>query len=48
MGQTARFQEILRRLAIVDEGLVEDYAGLGLPSSQFLDPKTAGMTSRPH
>ena len=50
MGQTARFQEILRRLAIIDEGFVEDQAGLGLglPSSQFLDPKTAGMTSRPH
>jgi len=25
-----RFQEILRRLAMIDEGFVEDQAGLGL------------------
>ena len=30
MNQTVRFQEILRRLAIIDEGFVEDRAGLGL------------------
>ena len=30
MGQTARFQETLRRLAMIDEGFVEDEAGLGL------------------
>ena len=30
MNQTIRFQEILRRLAIIDEGFVEDQAGLGL------------------
>ena len=30
LGQTVRFQEILRRLAIIDEGFVEDQAGLGL------------------
>jgi hypothetical protein len=30
MSQTVRFQEILRRLAIIDEGFVEDQAGLGL------------------
>ena len=44
MGQTARFQEILRRLAIIDEGFVEDQAGLGLglPASR-LDPKTAAL-----
>lgn len=29
MGQTARFQEILRKLAIMDEGVVQDQAGLG-------------------
>ena len=45
MGQTARFQEILRRLAIIDEGFVEDHAGLGLglPASRCLDPKTAAL-----
>ena len=44
MGQTLRFQEILRRLAIVDEGLAGDQAGLGLglPNSR-LDPKTAAL-----
>jgi len=30
LGQTVRFQEILRRLAMIDEGFVEDQAGLGL------------------
>jgi hypothetical protein len=29
MSQTPRFQEILRRLAIINEGFVEDQAGLG-------------------
>jgi alkylhydroperoxidase/carboxymuconolactone decarboxylase family protein YurZ len=47
MGQTVRFQEILRRLAIIDEGFVEDRAGLGLglglPASRCLDPKTAAL-----
>ena len=45
MSQTVRFQEILRRLAIIDEGFVEDQAGLelGLPSAQVLDPKTAAL-----
>jgi len=43
MGQTVRFQEILRRLAIIDEGFVEDQAGLGLPASRLLDPKTAAL-----
>ena len=45
MGQTVRFQEILRRLAIIDESLVEDQAGLGLdmPGSGLLDPKTAAL-----
>lgn len=43
MGQTARFQETLRRLAMIDEGFVEDEAGLGLDPAQAsaLDPKTA-------
>jgi 4-carboxymuconolactone decarboxylase len=43
MGQTAGFRETLRRLAIVDEGFVEDQAGLALgpASASALDPKTA-------
>ena len=45
MNHTVRFQEILRRLAIIDEGIVEDQAGigLGLPASRLLDPKTAAL-----
>ena len=44
MNQTVRFQEILRKLAIIDEGFVEDQAGLGLglPAAR-LDPKTAAL-----
>jgi len=43
--RAAGFQETLRRLAIIDEGFVEDQAGLGLglPASQLLDPKTAAL-----
>jgi 4-carboxymuconolactone decarboxylase len=45
VGQTAKFQEILRRLVIVDEGLIGDHAGLGLdlPGTRVLDPKTAAL-----
>ena len=45
MGQTARFQETLRRLAMIDEGFVEDEAGLGLGPgcTPALDPKTAAL-----
>jgi len=45
MSQAARFQETLRRLAMVDEGFVEDHAGLGLglPGPSALDPKTAAL-----
>jgi hypothetical protein len=41
MGQTVRFQEILRRLAILDENAVEQHAGLGLglPGAHLLDAK---------
>jgi alkylhydroperoxidase/carboxymuconolactone decarboxylase family protein YurZ len=44
MNQTVPFQEILRRLAIIDEGFVEDQTGLrlDLPGSR-LDPKTAAL-----
>jgi alkylhydroperoxidase/carboxymuconolactone decarboxylase family protein YurZ len=45
MGETARFQETLRRLAMIDEGFVEDQAGLGLcpPGISALDAKTAAL-----
>jgi len=45
MGQTARFQETLRRLALIDERFVEDQArlGLDLPAASALDPKTAAL-----
>jgi alkylhydroperoxidase/carboxymuconolactone decarboxylase family protein YurZ len=45
MSQTVRFQETLRRLAMIDEGFVEDQAGLGLGlvKTSALDPKTAAL-----
>jgi alkylhydroperoxidase/carboxymuconolactone decarboxylase family protein YurZ len=45
MGQAVRFQETLRRLAIIDEAFVQDEAGLGLgPSAtSVLDPKTRAL-----
>ena len=45
MSQTVRFQETLRRLAMIDEGFVEDQAGLGLylARTSALDPKTAAL-----
>ena len=45
MGQTARFQETLRRLAMIDEGFVEDDAGLALgqAATSALDPKTVAL-----
>jgi len=45
MGQTVRFQETLRRLAMIDEGFVEDEAGLGLgpAAASALDPKIAAL-----
>ena len=45
MGQTVRFQETLRRLAMIDERFVEDQAGLGLDpaGASALDPKTAAL-----
>ncbi len=40
-----KYQEILRRLAIVDEGFVGDQAGLvlGPPGVRVLDPRTAAL-----
>ena len=45
MSQTARFQETLRRLAIIDERFVEDRArlGLSLAGESALDTKTAAL-----
>ena len=45
MGQVVRYQEILRRLAIIDDGFVEDPAGLGLglARARVMDPKTAAL-----
>ena len=45
MNQTARFQETLRKLAMIDEGFVEDEAGLTLGSAatSALDPKIASL-----
>ena len=45
MGQMVRFQETLRRLAMIDEGFVQDEAGLGLDLAQAsaLDPRTAAL-----
>ena len=45
MSQTARFQETLRRLAMIDEAFVADRAGLGLgpAGTVALDAKTASL-----
>src|ERR1700756_1210683 len=45
MSQTARYQETLRRLAMIDEGFVEDQAGLGLglAGTPALYPKTVAL-----
>jgi hypothetical protein len=45
MDRTAGFEEVLRRLAIIDESFAEDQAGLrlDLPGSQLLDPKAAAL-----
>jgi 4-carboxymuconolactone decarboxylase len=45
MGQAEGFQEILRRLAMIHEGFVQDEARLGLDLARVsaLDPKTAAL-----
>ncbi len=45
MSQIIRFQETLRRLAIIDEGFVQDEAGLGmdLAATSALDLKTKAL-----
>ena len=42
MSLMNRFEEILRRLAVIDEGFVEDGAGLGLgpAGTSALEPRT--------
>jgi len=43
MSERARFREILRRLAMIDEAFVSDQAGLGLgpAGTTALDARTA-------
>ena len=36
MSQTAKFEETLRRLAMIDEGFVEDDVGLGIDPAATL------------
>ena len=43
MDPAARYQEILRRLAIFDEELVTAGFGLGLASTSALDLRTAAL-----
>jgi len=45
MGQTAGFQETLRKPTMIDKGFVEDQARLGLylARTSALDPKTAAL-----
>ena len=45
MGQVTRFQETMRKLAMIDEGFVENEAGLGLGqvAASALDPKTVAL-----
>jgi len=43
MGQTASFQETLRRLAIFHEGLIEAGSGSGLGQASALDAKTVAL-----
>jgi len=45
MDKAVRFQETLRRLAMIDEGFVEDQAslGLGLAGTPAFDPRTAAL-----
>lgn len=43
MDQTARFQETLRKLALLDDGFVESQAGLGRAETAALDGKTVAL-----
>ena len=45
MGREVRYQQILRRLAIIDEKFAVDQAGLVLdpPGARVLEPRTAAL-----
>ena len=45
MGEAVSYQDILRRLAIIDEEIASGLAGLSLgqPGGQALDPKVAAL-----
>jgi alkylhydroperoxidase/carboxymuconolactone decarboxylase family protein YurZ len=45
LSEIVRFQETLRRLAMIDEGFVQDEAGLGMDqaAASALDLKTAAL-----
>lgn len=45
MGEAARYQDMLRRLAIIDERFASTHAGivLGPPGTRVLDQKTAAL-----
>ena len=45
MGQTTRFHETLRKLAMIDEGFVQGEVRLGLDpaGTSALDPRTAAL-----
>jgi 4-carboxymuconolactone decarboxylase len=45
LSEIARFQETLRKLAMIDEGFVQGEAGLGMDqaATSALDPKTAAL-----
>jgi hypothetical protein len=45
MDPTAKFQENLRRLALIDDGFIEDQARLelALDTTSALDPKTVAL-----
>ena len=43
MGETARFQETLRKLAMIDEAFVRDRTGLGPAGTLTLDARTASL-----
>jgi alkylhydroperoxidase/carboxymuconolactone decarboxylase family protein YurZ len=46
MGQVTSYQDVLRRLAIIDQRFASDQAGLALgtpPDGWALDPKVAGL-----
>ena len=45
LSEIVRFHETLRRLAMIDEGFVQDEAGLGMDqaATSALDPKTVAL-----